>query len=229
MTNRTDVQDDCIDAYAAKTGATDNSVTPNVVSELLQVMLDNSAMSDEVASLNDILLIANTFVAMGNTVSVDGLITKALTGTGDITLTPPVSPQPVSGGDYAGYVKLDELNLIEQKGLLTVVNGQIEVGLSGDYKSNQAWLDVSGTGNSNNLGFIFGIERSGVLIFSNRPTGSRQSNGQDRTNISGGGFLNGLVAGDKLSVWVASEKSITLTIYDANLGIDLRAPASLVT
>ena len=50
----------------------------------------------------------------------------------------------------------------------------------------------------------------------------RASNGQDRTNISGGGFLNDLVAGDKLSVWVASEKNADIVIYDANLGLNLR-------
>ena len=51
----------------------------------------------------------------------------------------------------------------------------------------------------------------------------RASNGQDRTNISGGGFLNGLLAGDKLSVWVASEKNADIVIYDANLGLNLRS------
>ena len=34
--------------------------------------------------------------------------------------------------------------------------------------------------------------------------------------------LNGLLAGDKLSVWVASEKYATITVYDANLGLNLR-------
>ena len=81
---------------------------------------------------------------------------------------------------------------------------------------------MSCTANGNNIGFIFGIERAGQYIFSQRPTGMRASNGQDRTNISGGGFLNDMLAGDKLSVWVASEKDATITVYDANLGLNLR-------
>ena len=47
MTNRTDVQNDCIDAYAAKTGGPDDSVTPTVVSEFIQVLADNVPMVDE--------------------------------------------------------------------------------------------------------------------------------------------------------------------------------------
>ena len=47
MTNRTDVQNDCIDAYASKTGGPDDSVTPTVVSEFIQVLADNVPMADE--------------------------------------------------------------------------------------------------------------------------------------------------------------------------------------
>ena len=47
------------------------------------------------------------------------------------------------------------------------------------------------------------------------------------TNISGGGFIPGLEAGDKLSVWAAASLSTNLTIYDANLGLEMSVPASL--
>ena len=136
MTDRTDVQANCIGAYAAKTGTTDKSVTPTVVSEFLQVLADNAAMSDEV---------------------------------------------------------------------------------------------VSSAVNTNNIGFTLAVERSGNLIFQQRAIGSRGFNGDNRTNISGGGFLPGALVGDKISVWVASSATTTVTVHDANLGINLRAPSSLVT
>ncbi len=229
MTNRTDVQDDCIDAYAAKTGATDNSVTPTVVSEFLQVLADNSAMGDEVISAANMLDIFNTRCEIGNTSKTSGDISIVITGTGSEDLYPPDNPQPVTGGDYEGFVKVTGLQSLSEKGGLSVSGSDIVVGIAGDYYTTRAFLDLSSGNNANNVGFIIAIERSGFITFSERTIGARASNSDDRTNVSGGGFLDGLEVGDKISVWVASEKNTTLTIFDANLGVNLRAPASLVT
>jgi len=230
MTNRTEVQTNCIDAYAAKTGVGDKSVTPEVASEFVQVLADKSAMSDEVVSRSDLIKLFNTRAAMGNTVKTDGVKSKAMIGTGSSTLTPPDSPQPLTGGDYAGYVPITEFSTISESGELSVVNSQFIVGPNGagDYGSTQAWIDTSSSLNNNQIGLIFSIERDGQLIFSNRPTGTRAFNGADRTNISGGGFLDGLLAGDVVSVWVAFQSTATLNIYDANLGLAMTCPANLV-
>ena len=230
MTDRADVQTNCIDAYAAKTGANDKSVNPTVVSGFIQEFADKAAMSDEVVSKSDMLKLLNTRAAMGNTVKVDGVITKSMTGTGSATLTPPDSPQPLTGGNYAGYVPITELTLIAEGGELTVTNGEFIVGAdgAGDYGSAQAWIDASSSLNNNNIGLIFSIERGTNLVFSQRPTGTRAFNGSDRTNISGGGFLDGLLAGDKIGLWVAMESNATLEIYDANLGIAMVCPSNLV-
>ena len=167
---------------------------------------------------------------MGNTVKVDGVISKSLIGTGSATLTPPDSPQPLTGGDYAGYVPITEFSVISESGELSVVSSEFVVGAdgAGDYGSTQAWIDASSSLNNNQVGFIFSIERGGQLLFSQRPTGTRAFNGSDRTNISGGGFLDGLVPGDMISVWVAFENNATLEIYDANLGLAMTCPANLV-
>lgn len=229
MTDRTDVQTNCIDAYANKTGAPDDSVTPAVVSGLLQVMLDKAAMLDEVISASDLLAIFNTRCEMGNTSKTSGDIDIVITGTGSEDLYPPDNPQPVTGGDYEGFVKVTGLQSLSEKGGLSVSGSDMVVGIAGDYYTSHAFLDLSSGSNANNVGFIIAVERSGFITFSERTIGARASNAADRTNVSGGGFLDGLEVGDKISVWVASEKNTTLTIFDANLGVNLRAPASLVT
>ncbi|MCP3700994.1 MAG: hypothetical protein GY920_21240 [Aliivibrio sp.] len=219
MSNRTDAQAG-IDAQIAKQGVADSISPTNQANETLQPILNGALMIDE---FNDIM---NTYAALGYTQkqgsSTIPLVISGLIGTGNEDLTPPDSPQPLTGGDYKGFEKITGFVEIEASGSLTISNSEIIVGQGGDYYSTHAWLDVSCNTNQNNIGFIFGIERGNQLIFSQRPTGMRGSNGQDRTNISGGGFLNGLESGDKISVWVASENTASITVYDCNLGINLR-------
>ena len=219
MSNRTDAQAG-IDAQIAKQGVT-NSISPtNQANDTLQPILDAALMIDE---FNEVM---NTYAALGYTqkqgASTVPLVISGLTGTGNEDLTPPDSPQPLTGGDYKGFEKITGFVEIEASGSLTISNSEIIIGQDGDYYSTHAWLDVSCNTNQNNIGFIFGIERGSQIIFSQRPTGMRGSNGQDRTNISGGGFLNNLEVGDKISVWVASENNASITVYDCNLGINLR-------
>ncbi len=180
---------------------------------------------------------AETYAAIGNTISDNTGIPSTLPpnsnsrvvvvnffGNGsDELLTPPVSPQPIVGGTFNGYLKI-QLNLLVKSGFLedTGDGGMIVLpGGSGLYNTPHAWLDMSSTSNSNNVGFIFGIERGSEILFSQRVTGGRLSNANDRTNISGGGFVN-LLEGDKIYVWGCSEKNSEVWIYDCNLGLTLR-------
>ena len=220
MSNRTDAQAG-IDAQIAKEGTT-NTITPtNQASTTLQPMLDGAMMVDE---FNEIM---NTYAALGYTqktaTSNLPLVMTGLIGTNDENLTPPDTPQPVTGGDYNGYIQITGFVQIDANESLTISGSEFVVGQDGNYYSSHAWLDVSCSVNTNNLGFVFGIERSNQLSFSTRPTGTRGFNGNNRTNVSGGGFLNNLEVGDKISVWVASENNANITIYDANLGINLRS------
>lgn len=189
------------------------------------------------ASIDDLVAITNNRIAIGNTVADNtgnpnpgGVITLNLTTNGgDELLTPPSSPQPITGGDYNGYVPV-ALNLIEQSGALSFSNGSIVVGAggAGKYRSSHAWIDMSCDTNANNIGFVFGIQRGSQIFFSPRVTGDRLSQGNDRTNVSGGGFVQ-LEEGDVLTLYVASELNTELTIYDANLGIEMTLPAFLDT
>jgi hypothetical protein len=190
--------------------------------------VSSAISSQELFSKLELSELLNTYASVGYTQKQSNgtnipLVINGITGTGNEDLTPPDNPQPMTGGDYKGFIKIAQFEEIDASESMTVVNGEIIIGQDGDYYTSHAWLDISCTANGNNIGFIFGIERAGQYIFSQRPTGMRASNGQDRTNISGGGFLATLESGDKLSVWVASEKDANITIYDANLGLNLRS------
>tara|TARA_R110000824_G_scaffold111136_3_gene259451 strand:- start:3242 stop:3928 length:687 start_codon:yes stop_codon:yes gene_type:complete len=228
MTDRTEAQTLGIDAISSKQGVK-KSIDPTLDSAARKSILDRQAMSDEVVSKSDLLDIFNTHCQIGNTSKVDGAITISITGTGTDDLYPPDNPQPTSGGDYEGYVKITGLNLISEKGGLSVASSEVTIGIAGDYYTSHAYLDASSAVNTNNIGFTIAVERSGNLNFQQRAIGSRGFNGDNRTNISGGGFLPALLVGDKLSVWVASSATTTVTVHDANLGINLRAPSNLVT
>jgi hypothetical protein len=228
MTDRTEAQTLGIDAISSKQGVND-SINPTLDAAARKSILDRQAMSDEVVSKSDLLDVFNTHCQIGNTSKVDGAITISITGTGTDDLYPPDNPQPTTGGDYEGYVKVTGLSVISEKGGLSVASSEVTVGIAGDYYTSHAYLDASSAQNTNNIGFTMAVERSGNLIFQQRAIGSRGFNGDNRTNISGGGFLPNLLVGDKISVWVASADTTTVTVHDANLGINLRAPSSLVT
>ena len=199
------------------------------VNEYLKKILEATQGSgpSDVMTKTEFNEIANTYAALGYTQKTAPsnlpLLMTGLIGTNDENLTPPDTPQPLTGGDYAGYIKITGFIQIEASESLTISNSEFVIGQAGNYYSSHAWLDVSCSVNTNNLGFIFGIERGGQLSFSTRPTGTRGFNGNNRTNVSGGGFLNNLQVGDKVSVWVASENDADITIYDCNLGVNLRS------
>ena len=182
--------------------------------------------------MEPVIMMLNTRAALGNTVSANGELGPiALVGTGNDYLMPPTDGQPVTGGNYNGYVELTTLSNIYQSGEVSVVGHQLVIGAggAGDYRTPHAWLDVSTSANGNVVGFIFGILKAsdGLLYFSDRVTGERGSAQDLATNISGGGFAIGLEEGDKISVWGASSVTSNLTIYDANLGLEMACPASL--
>lgn len=179
-----------------------------------------------VGTLMDSLL--NTMITraeMGNTVSDTGIIQISLTGTADSLLPPPTTAQPVTGGNYNDYTKITGLSQIAEGGSLAVASSAFVVGTGGDgdYRTPHAWVDMSSDTTATTVGFIFGIVKAsdGLIHFSDRVAGARMSAQNDRTNTSGGGFAPTLEEGDELSVWVAADKTITLTIYDANVGLEM--------
>lgn len=172
-----------------------------------------------------------TRAAFGNTVNDTGVLQASLTGTGDSLLPPPTTAQPVSGGNYNGYERVGGLVEIASSGEVSVSGGSLVIGANGagSYRTPHAWVDMSASTTATTVGFIFGIVKvsDGLVHFSQRVTGSRMAAQDDRTNTSGGGFVDGLEAGDTLSMWVASDKTATITIYDMNIGLEMSIAESL--
>ena len=189
--------------------------------------LDESGDGGDVMTKTEFNEIANTYAAFGYTqkTSASGLpiVITGVVGTGSNYLTPPDSPQPVTGGNYNGYVKIENFVEIAASETLTVSNSEIVIGQDGNYFSSHAWIDISSSINTNTLGLVFCIERGSQLLFSARPVGTRGFNGNNRTNLSGGGFLDNLEDGDKISVWIGSEGTADISIYDCNVGLNLRS------
>ena len=168
---------------------------------------------------------------IGNTVAVDGLTTPlSLVAVGDIDLPAPVGGKTPTGDNYNGYQKL-MLNPISTTSGLTIVDHEIVVGnyATGDYITPHAWLNISANTNNTVVGFVFGITKAsdGLIYFSQRITGERTASKNLLTTLSGGGLVDNLEEGDKLSVWVASSKVTDLTVHDANLGIQMTMPSEL--
>ena len=176
-------------------------------------------------TLKELLVMLNTKAELGNTVKTDGVIPIQLTGTLNTILTPPETPQPLTGGDYNNYKQVVGLSSISSSGAVSVVDGAFVIGEggAGDYQTPHAWIGSSVSTNNTVFGFIFAVEKanSGLLNFSQRVAGIRGSEQSLLTNISGGGFINSLEVGDKLTVWVAASKTSTVNISDSNIGLQM--------
>lgn len=193
----------------------------SVRNELLEGILAATTAGGAPSTVNGIIEVMKTTAAYGNTVKLFGpLAPISLVGTGDATLPPPDSPQPLTGGVYNGYKKVVGLNTIKEGGYITVASSEfiIGVGGSGKYSAPIAWIDVSSSLKDTIIGFVFAWEREGLLYFSQRPVGHRTKESNSTTNIGGGGFIS-LLEGDKVSLWVAADTSSTSTINDMNIGL----------
>ncbi len=218
----------------AKTREVDEQIiTANANLEELSLQTFKGPVSFEagITSVDAIIKTMQTRAAFGNTVSAAGVIQITLTGTGDTLLPPPSTAQPETGGSYNGYEKLLGLVEIAASGELTVSGGSFVIGAEGDgdYRTPHAWVDMSSNVTATTVGFVFGILKASdsLVYFSQRVTGSRMAAQDDRTNTSGGGFVIGLEAGDTLSMWVASDNTATITVYDMNIGLEMSIAESL--
>lgn len=142
----------------------------------------------------------------------------ALVGTGAPELPPPALPQPVAGGDYAGYVKATGFSL-ERANNMQVVGDEIVAEFNGVYIVSVGWGTFRHSANNATVAFVLGVERGGVLSFSQRPTGHRVANLGDPSNVSGGGTIE-LLKDDKLSVWLATDVSGNVVLSNANVSIN---------
>lgn len=139
----------------------------------------------------------------------------ALIGTEEKLLPPPSVAQPITGGNYNNYVRVTEY-VAENPRYLSVVDGQIIIEKPMRYFSGAAYAVFSHSHNNSVVSFVFGFERNGMITFSQRPLANEAPNLGEPVAISGGGQF---VAeeGDKISVWIASNRSGNVKILNSNL------------
>lgn len=133
--------------------------------------------------------------------------TYAVTGTGDDKLIP----------TDGGYVKLGGFSEIFKGGGITLENDdEIVLPVDGVYRLD-GWLNFRHSTNNSVSAVVFGITLPGQsTVLSDRPTPESSPNGNRPHAIAGdgGGYFP---AGTKVSVWIASDTSGTLTVPNATL------------
>jgi hypothetical protein len=147
---------------------------------------------------------------------------------GSSTLNPPAGPSTGTSDDgpFGGYYKI---SAFIQEGSIrefTVANAEFTVPNDGVYIVPIGWAGFRHSLNNATISFVIGIERDGQMFFSQRPTSSKQPNGGDIENVSGGGQVTSL-KGDKLSAWVASDTAGTITLGNSNFTIHMLEDTSI--
>lgn len=147
--------------------------------------------------------------------------TLTVVGTGVDTLVPPTTG--TLPGPNSGYYQVTGFTLGPQStnAGFTLVNDALVMPDSGYYLAD-GWLNFRHSSNSSTVAVIFGIEKAsnpGVITFTPRPTALNVPNNSRLGLLSGGGPIPGVEPGDKITVWVASDNSGTITIPNASLRV----------
>lgn len=143
---------------------------------------------------------------------------------GNSTLNPPSAPVAAGAGPFGGYYKVTAF-IAEGAAKEITISGSAEIIIPNNIVSAVmivpiGWSGFRHSANGATVSFVIGIERAGQLFFSQRPTLSKQPNGGDVENVSGGGQVS-VLAGDKLSAWVSSDKTGIITMGNANFTIHM--------
>lgn len=154
---------------------------------------------------------------IGSIVITQSTASFSVTGTQENLLHPPSSPIAVGSVDTSGYEKITSFVDNQSEGI-TYNNSELVINKDGRYFSTAAYATFTHSVNTAVVGFVFGFERDGFLLFSQRPIIAESPNNDRPVSISGGGFFDAL-AGDKLSVWLASSKSGDISVTNANVTI----------
>lgn len=97
-------------------------------------------------------------------------------------------------------------------------DGKLVIKRVGTYFTAAAYATFIHSASASVVGFVFGFERNGLISFSQRPLVTEAPNNDESVTITGGGKFAAEV-GDKVSVWLASNKSGSIGVTNANLTI----------
>lgn len=147
------------------------------------------------------------------TITKNELNTFSVTGTGDDTLDPDDGGYiQVTGFTLESGVANNDFTYSEPDGLVVPDDGYYDI---------DGWMNFRHTINNSTVGIVFGFEFAadpGTIVYSPRPTALNTPNGNRLGLVSGGGNAQ-LSAGDKVTVWIASDTTGTITCPNANLRI----------
>lgn len=150
--------------------------------------------------------------AINMNVTNDESNTYPVTGTGTDILLPPTGYVKISGFTIGSGSTGNDFVLENGSDLVVPDNGYYDV---------DGWMNFRHTSNNATVSAVFGVEKAsnpGTIIYSPRPTAFNTPNGDRLGLLSGGGSLQ-LEAGDKLTVWVAADKTGTVICPNATLRI----------
>lgn len=148
------------------------------------------------------------------------VLTVAAHPSGNDTMNPPSAPVTAGPGPFGGYYKVPGYIAEGIAKEITFGDSEVIVPVDGVYIVPVGWGGFRHAVNNASVAFVLGIERDGVIVFSQRPTAALKPNGDRIGNISGGGQA-ALQAGDKLSVWVASDIAGNITLGNSNVTIQM--------
>lgn len=143
---------------------------------------------------------------------------------GNSTLNPLSAPVAAGPGPFGGFYKVNAF-IAEGLAKELTISGSAEIIIPNNIVDAVmivpiGWAGFRHSSNGATVAFVIGIERAGQMTFSQRPTSSKQPNGGDIENVSGGGQLD-VKAGDKLSAWVASDTAGIITMGNSNFTIHM--------
>lgn len=154
--------------------------------------------------------------ARGYMTITSNVLGTAVVGTADPFLAPLTTPVPVGTLDLAGYTRIDYFVDEESTGV-DFADNSLVITQAGTYNSFAAHALFSHSVNSSRVSLVLAVERGGYLVFSQRPVVAEAPNNGVPVNLAGGGSFTAEV-GDKLSMWVASSKTGTVTVISADIG-----------
>lgn len=203
------------------------------VAQQIERLIDNRRAKITPALLRDVLTqilepvlqVAETRGSVANSEKVDGSIPTTVPGAGNVQLPPPDSPQPETGGNYNSYVQVPMGAGVTSAGIIhNATYGGMEILIDGIYVLNHAWVGASASASNDVVAFTVAVLRDGMWYFEQSTIGTRLVTAGEPVNLSGGGYLDPLLAGDIVVVWVAAEKGGTINVGDAAVGINLQQP-----
>lgn len=135
---------------------------------------------------------------------------------GNDTMNPPAAPVVAGPGPFGGYYKVTGFAQVGPIKGFTFANDELIIPEDGVYVLPVAWANFRHSANNTTVSLLLGVERDGMIIFSPRPVGNAQASQNKLSNTAGNG--QSLVkAGDKLSVWLASDAAGDVTVGNMNV------------